>query len=299
LIRRIDVLGVKYDKLREKADRLVKQRQFVVTQTAIILLETQRALRVQMHEAGMPSESGAEVLDATAALVAALNNCPFVDVPMDARLAEPIASDSVDSASRGGAEKESSGRENMPIQQLNREHTDITMPPSESEPVKPKGVLKKKAAPAVVSGHTTASANTAAVPLAARMEHSFEALPKHVKGHCKLSEVLELYNRMCEVELGKMCAPRNTGPFAAPGEAMGIDVRDFGKLFGKRASGKTGQNMLLALRSMGYVRLDREVVHIVDLPMPPPRQHASSAKQKPGGHTLGSKTGAAVVAAMR
>ena len=87
------------------------------------------------------------------------------------------------------------------------------------------------------------------------MERAFNELPKHVKGRCKFADVWSVYRKLQQVP-----KERSNNQLVAGSIAM----KDFGKHFGSKISGKSAQAIVLVLRSMNAVRVERDVVYLVE-----------------------------------
>lgn len=99
----------------------------------------------------------------------------------------------------------------------------------------------------------------------------FEALPKHIKGHIKFSDVEGVLGKITaaidELVDGKCHASRATrreGKTAVSRYTVKLPMRDLGKLCGQKASGKSGQAILLILRSLDVIKMDRESLLLLD-----------------------------------
>jgi uncharacterized protein YqgV (UPF0045/DUF77 family) len=100
----------------------------------------------------------------------------------------------------------------------------------------------------------------------------FNALPKHVRGHIKLPDVLHVLQKLHEAiheikadqisaAIGKIARQKKQ---ALSRFSMKVPVKDLSKYCGQKASGKSGQAILLILRSLNTIKADRDFVSVID-----------------------------------
>lgn len=241
IVRRIEGLQVTFERVRGKSDLLIGQRQAVVLQAVAGLLENARKVKLAASHT-----EHTDIDAAVTSLTESMKGCSF----LNSGERDLIVSGTMTTITEreNYSEGNGAGNSGIPLQidqvDLQSQVVDV----SEED----------------------------------QLYALFEVLPRHVKGHIKFSDVWDIFGKISaaidELIGDKSLASRASRRSKAVVSryTVKLNIKDIGKYCGQKASGKSGQAVLLILRSMGVIKMNRDELGLVDR-SPPIKRHVSAA----------------------